>query len=152
MKNIEIDDEIYSYLQSKASPFQEHTPNDVIRRLLWIKSKPAKTVSTPAPMKSNGSKAPKADILKLVELGVLKEGQTLFFSYKDQNLSKKYEVKIAGNKLNFQSQLYSMSTLVREILENEGLGIPSGSYRGPDYWLTSDGNSVRQLWEQYLKK
>lgn len=39
MKTIEIDDDIYAYLQSKANPFEEHTPNDVIRRILGLKKK-----------------------------------------------------------------------------------------------------------------
>jgi len=40
---------------------------------------------------------------------------------------------------------------IRMILDQEGLGIPSGAYRGPDCWYASEGISVRQLWEQYLK-
>jgi predicted CopG family antitoxin len=152
MKNIEIDDEVYAYLQNKAIPFQEHNPNDVIRRLLGVKSKPVKAVSIPAPTKSNGLKAPKADLLKLVELGRLQEGQTLFFSPEGQTLSKKYEAKIAGKRLNYQGNIHAMSKLVKIILENEGLGNPSGSYRGPKHWITSDGVSVMELWEQYLKE
>lgn len=152
MKNIEIDDEVYAYLQSKAVPFQEKNPNDVIRRLLGIKSKPVKVVSTPPPTNLNGSKAPQANILKLVELGKLKEGQTLSFSYKGRSLSKKYTAKIVGNKLNYQDELFTMSGLVDFILENEGMGIPSRRYRGPIYWFTADGISVSQLWRQYLKE
>ena len=35
MKNIEIDDEVFSYLQSKAIPFVE-TPNLTLRRLFSL--------------------------------------------------------------------------------------------------------------------
>ena len=153
MKTIEIDDEVYAYLQSNAISFEEPTPNDVIRRVIGLDKKiPVKTVPTPSINKPHDSKAPKADLLKLVQHRILTEGQILFFSSEGQTLSKKYEAKIAGNKLNYQGNLYAMSRLVRIILEKEGLGNQSGSYRGPKHWFTSDGASVRKLWEQYLEK
>lgn len=44
-----------------------------------------------------------------------------------------------------------MSGLVAEILDREEKGIPSRAYRGPEYWYNSNGISVRELWEQYLR-
>ena len=40
MRNIEIDDEVFGYLQSKAVPFVE-TPNLTLRRLFSLNGKPA---------------------------------------------------------------------------------------------------------------
>ncbi len=42
MRNIEIDDEVFGYLQSKAVPFVE-TPNLTLRRLFSLNGKPAKS-------------------------------------------------------------------------------------------------------------
>lgn len=150
MKSIEIDDEVYSYLQSQAISFEEPTPNQVIRRLLGLEKRSTpKEPSIQTAHSSNGSKAPRADLRKLVQHGILREGQKLILNYKDM-LSNDYEAEIVGNRLLYQGKTYKMSSLVADILDQEGCGIPSRSYRGPEYWYTSDGISIRQLWEQYL--
>jgi predicted transcriptional regulator len=148
MKTIEIDEEVYAYLQKEAFPFEEPTPNHVIRRIIGLDKK------VPDPLKpksEGGSKAPKANLVKLVEQGFLKDGQKLYLNYKGQNLSMKYEATISGNKFIYDSNLYTMSRLVAEILEQEGCGIQSKSYRGPEYWVTSEGVSIRQMWEQFQR-
>ena len=45
MKQIEIDDEVFVCLQSKAIPYDEKTPNDTLRRLLGIKKKNEKNAN-----------------------------------------------------------------------------------------------------------
>jgi len=150
MKTIEIDDEVFAYLQSNASPFDEPTPNHVIRRLLGLHKKiTQKETFKRSTRKSNG-KARKADLAKLVQSGRLREGQELFFNAKGKKLSKEYKAEISGNRLLYQNKIYTMSKLVAEIFDQEGCGIPSRSYRGPEYWHTSNGTSVRKLWEDYL--
>jgi hypothetical protein len=76
----------------------------------------------------------------------------LVLNYKGQKLSKEYEAEIAGNQLLYGGETYTMSKLVAEILELEGLGIPSKAYRGPEYWCNSEGVSVRQLWEKQIDR
>jgi len=152
MRTMEIDDEVFAYLQSQAIPFEEPTPNHVIRRLLGLKAKDIQRDAIKTLIKkSNGSKAPRADLAKLVQSGILQEGQRLVLNYNGQRLSKEYEAEIIENKLHYQGNIHTMSSLVAEILDQEGCGIPSKAYRGPEYWHTSDGISIRHLWEQYLK-
>ncbi len=151
MKSIEIDNEVYACLRNQAIPFEESTPNHVIRRILGLeKGSIPKEPSKKTTHSSNGSKAPRADLRKLVQLGILQEGQKLVLNYKDM-LSNDYEAEIVGDRLLYQGKTYKMSSLVADILDQEGCGIPSRSYRGPEYWYTSGGISIRQLWEQYLK-
>jgi len=150
MKTIEIDNEVYNYLQDQAIPFEESTPNHVIRRILGLNNKlPQKENSIKKLYSTNGSKAPKAGLRKLVSSGILHEGQKLVLKYKGK-LTKNYEAEIADNSLIYQDKTYKMSSLVAHILDQEGCGIPSKAYRGPEYWYTLDGISIRQLWEQYL--
>jgi len=155
MKTIEVDDEVYAYLQNQAEPFEEPTPNHVIRRLLGIHSKPrvqTQLDTKPVARKPNCSKAPKTNIKTLIQHGILSDGQSLYLRYKSHRLSKEYVTKISGDKLLYEGSLYTMSRLVAEILEPEGYGIPSKAYRGPEYWFTSDGISIRQLWEKFIKQ
>lgn len=151
MKTIEIDDEVYAYLQRMTIPYYEPTLNHVIRRLLELPKKvPQKeTFKTPT-RKLNGTKTRKADLAKLVQSGRLQEGQKLVLINKGKRLSKEYMAEISGNRLLYQNKIYTMSKLVAEIFDQEGCGIPSKSYRGPGYWHTSNGTSVRKLWEDYL--
>ena len=41
MKTIEIDEEVYAYLQSKAIPYEDKNPNYTIRRLFGFDKKKA---------------------------------------------------------------------------------------------------------------
>lgn len=149
MKKIKIDEEVYDFLQKKAIPFEE-TPNDVLRRLLRLGKK---NIPKPPPVGSIGTpkKTRKADLATLVEIEVLHEGQILTLNYKNETLSQKYQARISRNWLLYEAGLYTMSGLVAEILDREEKGIPSRAYRGPEYWYNSNGISVRELWEQYLR-
>ena len=151
MKTIEIDDQVYAFLQNKAKPFEETTPNQVIRRLLGLNKQAIKTemIVKPGP-RPTGGKAPKANLKVLIQNGILREGQCLFLNYKGRAFSKKYQAEIRQGKLLYKEQIYTMSSLVKEILEAEGAGIPSKAYRGPEYWCTSQGDSIRDLWDDFL--
>lgn len=155
MKTIQIDDVVYAYLENHAIPFKEPSPNHVLRRLLGITSKTinkptapeTQTVRTP-----KGQKAPKTSLTTLTEYGFVSEGQKLFFDYKSHQFSKEYVAKISGDKLLYEGYVYTMSGLVAEILDAEGCGIPSKAYRGPEYWVTEKGVSIKELWDKYLNK
>ena len=155
MRNIEIDDEVFGYLQSKAIPFVE-TPNLTLRRLFNLNGKSTrieKSFPQIMPEQRKGKlrkKQPKTDLAKLVQVGLLQEGQTLcLIDYQGQKIQG-YDSTISGNNLLWNNELFSMSELAKECLKKEGFS--SESVRGPAHWTNSDGISVKELWNQYLKK
>jgi len=154
MRNIEIDDEVFGYLQSKAIPFVE-TPNLALRRLFGLNSKAAKSqdhtqkIEQTQRKRHTRKKQPKTDLPKLVQVGLLHEGQTLYLhDYQGKKLSG-YDPTISGKNLLWNNELFSMSELAKECLKKEGYS--SESVRGPAHWFNSDGISVKELWRQYLK-
>lgn len=154
MKTIEIDDELFGYLQSKAIAFVE-TPNLTLRRLLLgDKSKPVSSQNSALITRKNTKKTskyrkqPKTNLLKLIEAGLLKEGQVLYLYDYQGNKVKGYEAIISGKNLLWNNELFSMSELAKELLKD--IGFSSESVRGPAFWRNSDGISVKNLWKQYL--
>ena len=156
MQTIEIDDEVFGFLQSKAIPFVE-TPNLTLRRLMLgdgTKSKENKPLVS-KPVQSSkiirrGKKQPKTDLPKLVQSGLLTEGQILYLHDYQGNRIQGYEAKISGKNLLWNNKLFSMSELSKELLKK--VGFSSDSVRGPAHWYNSDGISVKDLWQQYLRK
>lgn len=154
MRNIEIDDEVFGYLQSKAIPFVE-TPNLTLRRLFSLNGKPVKSEKASSQIIQDQGlgrgrkKRAKTDLFKLVQVGLLQEGQTLYLlDYQGKRIAG-YDSIISGKNLLWNNELYSMSELAKECLKKEGFS--SESVRGPAHWSNADGISVKELWEQYLK-
>lgn len=158
MRNIEIDDEVFGYLQSKAIPFVE-TPNLTLRRLFSLNGKSVKSEKTSSQIIQNQrlgrglgrgrKRQAKTDLFKLVQVGLLKEGQTLYLlDYQGKSISG-YDSIITGKNLLWNNEMYSMSELAKECLKKEGFS--SESVRGPAHWSNADGISVKELWDQYLK-
>ena len=154
MRNIEIDDEVFGYLQSKAVPFVE-TPNLTLRRLFSLNGKPAKSEKSSSQIIQDQrigrvrKKRPKANLPKLVQVGLLQEGQTLYLlDYQGKKIPG-YDSTISGKNLLWNNELFSMSELAKECLKKEGFS--SESVRGPAHWANGDGISVKELWKQYLK-
>lgn len=155
MKTIEIDDEVYGYLQSNAIPYIE-TPNATLRRLLFDE----KTISTDSNNQSKKVKPrsdsnqsrkrqPNTDLQKLSQFDLIQEGQTLYLHDYQGNRVNGYEAIVSGKKLKTEGELFSMSELAKECLQKEGFN--SDSVRGPAHWYNSDGVSMKDLWSQYLK-
>jgi negative regulator of replication initiation len=75
MKIVEIDEEVYSYLQSKAIPYEDKNPNDTIRRLLELNKaglpSPVKSLQARGPLKLDGRKTPPAKLQELITAGYL---------------------------------------------------------------------------------
>jgi len=154
MKNIEIDDEVFGYLQSKAIPFVE-TPNLTLRRLFSLNGKPTRIEKPSSQILEEQKKGrlrkkqPKTDLSKLVQVGLLQEGQALYLiDYQGKKIPGYYST-ISGNRLLWNNELFSMSELAKECLKKEGFS--SESVRGPAHWSNADGISVKELWKQYLK-
>lgn len=154
MRNIEIDDEVFGYLQSKAVPFVE-TPNLTLRRLFNLNDKPSKSekpvsqIIQDQRMGQARKKEPKASLPKLVQVGLLQEGQTLYLIDYQGKKVMGYDSIVSGKNLLWNSELFSMSELAKECLKKEGF--KSESVRGPAHWSNTDGISVKELWKQYLK-
>jgi len=147
MKQIEIDDEVFGYLQSKAIPFVE-TPNLTLRRLFQIE-KPEKVKEPKQPIQSQGMrKQQKTDLSLLMQAGLLQEGQTLYFYDYRRNKINGFDVILSGKSLRWNGQAYSMSDLAQKFLKQKGY--TSNSVRGPEHWYNSDGISIKDLWQQYL--
>jgi predicted CopG family antitoxin len=155
MKKIEIDNDVYKYLEKMCKPFVEHSPNETLRRLLGLDKSNSDQVESSLEnpshkIKSKGGKAPKAEIVKLISAGRLKEGQTLYLHDYQQNRFEHHHATIKGSKLLWEGSLYSMSELARILLQKENF--KSNAVRGPAHWYTYDGVSIKRLWQSYLKQ
>ena len=163
MESIKIDSDVFAHLQKHALQFVD-TPNSTLRRLLGIetvvgaagvkKSGPAVDAELDALLAeslaaaSSRSKAPKADLEVLVKNGFLRNGQKLYLVDYQGNRVQKLSVVISGGDVIYNSQRYSMSNLAQELLAS--VGFKSNSVRGPAHWVTDDGKSIKDIWQQYL--
>jgi hypothetical protein len=154
MKTIEIDEEIYAYLQKMAIPYEDKTPNDTIRRLFGFDKKaiPQRPIPLPQERSHNiqGRKIRKASLIELVNAGFLEEGQKLHLGdYREREIPDSEATVHKGGLLR-EGQKYSMSKLAEKLLKKQGYG--SDSVRGPAHWFTGENVSVKKLWENYLQK
>lgn len=146
MKNIEIDDEVFTYLQSNALAYVENTPNKTLRRLFGLDSKTRKSEKIIKPHK----KRPRTDLTKLVIARILENGQELQMYDYQKRIIPSVIAKIDGKYLLFQNQRYSMSQLAKIKLNEHGYA--SNEVRGPEFWYTSEDISIRTLWDRYLNE
>lgn len=159
---IEIDTDVFAFLQKNARPFID-TPNSTLRRLLGLDSarvqhqKKSPSVSDPElevllaeslAITAARSKAPKADLQLLVQKGFLQNGQMLYLIDYQGNRVQKISASLSGADLIYNGQRYSMSNLAQQLLGQAGF--KSNSVRGPAHWGTDDGKTVKDLWQQYL--
>lgn len=167
METIEIDGDVFAYLQKHAAPFVD-TPNTTLRRLLGIDVAENSTLSTSPPkdrlslsdldkffaektaLTRSRSKAPKADLGLLVRVGIIKDGEKLYLIDYQGNRVQGIQVTISGGDLLYDGIRYSMSNLAQELLTK--VGFKSSSVRGPAHWITEEGKTVKDLWQRYLEK
>ncbi len=154
MKTIEIDDEVYNFLLSKAIPYEEKMPNDTLRKLFGLDKEtiPPRLISLPQEKfrMIRGRKKPKANLIELVNAGFLEEGQILHLrDYRGREIPNSEAMVHQGGVLK-EGLKYSMSNLAEKLLKKQGY--VSDSVQGPARWFTSDNISVKNLWEDYLKK
>lgn len=163
MHTIEVDDDVFSVLQKHARPFVD-TPNSTLRRLLEIDplEKPSVVMKTETEEQTDElsleelfrhipprGKAPKTDLKLLVRSGLLCDGENLFLVDYQKNVIQQFNAVISGDELMFRGKPYSMSELARILLKQ--IGYTSDSVRGPAHWANSNGVTVKDLWEQYLR-
>ncbi len=152
MKTIEIDDEVFAYLQSNAIPYMD-TPNLTLRRLFKMNGMPSSGDIPQEKIKTSEykrGKQPKTNLQTLIKYNLLQEGQTLFLhDYQDKRIEG-YEAIISGKSLLWNGKTYSMSKLAEICLKKEGY--TSNSVQGPARWFNSDGIRVLELWQQLLDR
>lgn len=162
MQTIEIDTDVFAYLQLNARPFVD-TPNSTLRRLLGLDNSKA-IVQKKAREASNSDldallaeslsivasrgKAPKADLQLLAQMGILRNGQKLYLIDYQGNRVQKISVSVSGADLIYNGQRYSMSNLAQQLLAQAGF--KSNSVRGPAHWVTDDGKTIKDIWQQHL--
>lgn len=154
MKTIEIDDEVYNFILSKAIPYEDKIPNDTLRRLFGLDKTalPQRLISLPQERFRviPGRKMPKSNLTELVNAGILKEGQKLHLrDYQGREVPDSEAMVHQGGLLR-DGVKDSMSNLAKKLLKKHGY--ISDSVQGPARWFTSDSISVIRLWENYLKK
>lgn len=151
MRAIQVDDEVYRWLEKQVQGFGD-TPNAALRRLLGIGTGTSARIpisaATQTPLKHTRSKAPKTDMKELVRAKMLSAGQILHFHDYQGKKVNGIQASINGNKLEYKGRLYSMSALTRELMKNQGYA--NDSYRGPQFWYTTDGINVKDIWDTYL--
>jgi hypothetical protein len=80
--------------------------------------------------------------------GSLRDGQKLqLIDYQGKRVPKISAI-ISGSELIYVGQRYSMSNLAQQLLSQAGF--KSNAVRGPAHWVTDDGKTVKDLWQQYL--
>lgn len=145
MKSIEIDDDVYNYLQQKAIAYVE-TPNRTLRRLLGIDKR---QISKSIHRSFRNRKKPKTNLIDLVNAGFVEENQELYLrDYRGREIGE-HTAKISQGNLVYDGKRYSMSELAKNLLKQNGYG--SDSVRGPMFWYTIDGKSIKEIWDEYLK-
>lgn len=147
--SIEIDAELYAYLKQHIVDFGE-TPNRVIKRLLGLS--PASSDSLPQknqaalPSKRSGLKRrPQASLSKLVSESKLEPGEELKLIINGKEVCK---AKIDGDLISWENKRYSMSGLAVKFLQKEGYN--TNHARGPAFWYTAKGKSVKELWDEVV--
>lgn len=150
-RKIEVDEQVYSYLLKNIKDFNE-TPNSVLRRLFRLGSSPGLldtgTTEEDGDLISDKSKRkPQTKISELVNKGYLGDGEKLHLKINDVVVCT---AKIQGDLLDWQSRQYSMSALAVKFLQEQGYETEHA--RGPAYWFTNEGISVKELWDEYLEK
>lgn len=150
MKHIEIDEDIFKYLQKHALPFVE-TPNDTLRRLFGLsKTKNATEKPIAARPVSFRMKRQKTQLSRLTKSGVLREGQKLILRDHRKNPVPGVEAFVRGDRLQCNGKTDSMSALAKKYLK-EKCHYKSSDFQGPALWYTESNESVFDLWKKYLK-
>ena len=150
MIKIDIDQKLYSFLQKMAIPFVEN-PNDTLKRLLKIDRIPSidKDSSFAVPRyHTERQKGPRTNLNDLVNTGLLEDGQVLYMTNYKGEIFEGEEAIVRNGILYYDDKPSSLSKAAKKILEENNY--QAKSVRGPKLWITKKGDSVMELWNQYL--
>jgi hypothetical protein len=99
-------------------------------------------------------KARKVTLQELVDAGLVKNGQNLFFIHSKVFKDEQAEIVASQNKLKYKrdGKLYSVSELAKFIDRKAGLKHDEHGVAGPKYWQTEDGKVLHDLNELVREK
>ncbi len=100
------------------------------------------------------ARAGKVTFMELVDGGLIKDGQVLYFFHTRLFKEEKAQVLAVANKLKYtlDGRAYSTSDLAKVLLIKHGFKHDEHGVRGPMYWKTEDGILLTQLQEQVRRK
>jgi hypothetical protein len=109
---------------------------------------PSGTIPIGQPQRYIG-KARKVTLQKLVDAGLVRDGQTLYFFHQGRGVFKDEQAEIVANqnKLKYKGdgKLYSISEIAKIIDIKLGLKHDEHGVAGPRYWQTEDGKLLHDL-------
>ncbi|MBN2020233.1 MAG: hypothetical protein JW749_08415 [Sedimentisphaerales bacterium] len=102
-------------------------------------------------LSSKGKKAGRVSLQELVDAGLLRDGQTLFFYHTGQAFKdEKVTVLASMSKVKYErdGKIYSLSELAKNLLQKHCGKRDEHQVAGPKYWQTYDGRLLNDLNEQ----
>lgn len=148
MARIEVDEDVYAFIQSKAIAYVERSPNETLRRLLAIPHSEKPKAKPAGPGMRSARRRPRASLRTLVDAGLIENEQKLYLHDYQGRLVPDAVCFVGGDgvfaDMN-RHRLYSMSDLAAKLLKEHGY--QSDAVRGPSHWRTKDGKSITELWE-----
>lgn len=102
-----------------------------------------------------GGKAGKVSLQELVDVGLIRDGQTLFFYHTGQTFKDEKVTVIASmSKVKYErdGEIYSLSELAKILLQKHCGKRDEHQVAGPKYWQTYDGRLLNDLNEQIRSK
>jgi len=95
-------------------------------------------------------KAGKVTFQELINAGLLRDGQVLYFYHTRAFTDERAQVVVSSNQLKYASdgRIYSKSELAKKLLIKHGFKHDEHGVAGPKYWKTEDGKLLRDLEEE----
>ncbi|MFX0200906.1 MAG: hypothetical protein ACFFCW_32710 [Candidatus Hodarchaeota archaeon] len=118
---------------------------------------PRPTVSREEPERpcpEPGRKAGRVTLQELVDSGLIRNGQTLYFHHTRLFEDERAEIIASSNRLRYKSdgRKYSVSKLAEILLRKHGFKHDEHGVAGPRYWATRDGALLNDLNESIRAK
>jgi len=95
-------------------------------------------------------KAGRVHLQELLNAGLLRDGQTLYFFHTRLFSDEQAQVIASSNNLKYKidNRIYSISELAKQLLIKHGFKRDEHGVAGPKYWRTEDGKLLNDLNEQ----
>ncbi|MCM8786381.1 MAG: type I restriction enzyme HsdR N-terminal domain-containing protein [Candidatus Omnitrophica bacterium] len=146
IKNLKKEKELLAKeLKNKISEIWDAVglPTDLFRSITSFE----KTSIVVSPLESE--KARKVTLQELVDAGLVRDGQILYFFHRGRGVFKDEQAEIVANqnKLRYKGdgKLYSISELAKKIDIKLGFKRDEHGVAGPNYWQTEDGRLLHDL-------
>lgn len=106
------------------------------------------------PLPEYRGKPRRVTLQELVEAGLVKDGETLYFYHTRLFQNELAEIVASSNKLKYKAdaRIYSISDLAKSLLIKHGFKRDEWGVAGPKYWRTKSGELLHDLNEQVRAK